>query len=131
MSKFLVGCVILLAFGAFLVIESIHERVYNLTMAGFVAIVLGFYGIFVRRGAINRALFSKGLYFLPLIFGVMFLLAGVSGFFIVMRPRSMTWVSRETAIFEIYGGLVLTCLAVVMWVIQKLFLMKQRGKKDS
>ena len=100
-AQFLMGCTFLLAFGTLVVIESILEHVYNITVAGIITIVIGCYGIFMVREAIKSALFSKGLYFLPLVFGVMFLIAGVSGFFIGIRPRSMTGVSRETALFEI------------------------------
>ncbi|MBS3762095.1 MAG: hypothetical protein KGZ25_02205 [Planctomycetes bacterium] len=110
-GQFLFGGVLLLAFGAFLIFESVIEGYGNLTIAGGLVSVFGAYVLFAKRRTINRARLIKAVTVVPLVFGSVFTLAGGTGLLMGFRPHPMVSVSMGTARIEIVVGVVLIVMA--------------------
>ena len=118
--QLLLGVIMLLGGGAFLVFESIFENNMNLTMAGVIALMIGGYGLIGKWSTITKKILRKSLFVVPIIFGGIFLLGGLVGFLMGVRWRIMMTVSKETSIIELVTGIFFLLLALIIWATLKL-----------
>ena len=127
--QFLLGVIMLITGGVFLVFESVFENHLNLTMAGAVVIIIGCYGIIVKMGAITQKRLVQSLFVVPLVFGCIFSLGGLVGLIAGVRWRLMMTVSKQTSTIELISGICFFTLALAVWAVLKLKTFKQNSQK--
>ena len=127
--QFLLGVIMLITGGVFLVFESVFENHLNLTMASAVAIIIGCYGLIVKRGAITQKRLVQSFFVVPLVFGCIFSLGGLVGLIAGVRWRLMMTVSKQTSTIELISGICFFTLALAVWAVLKLKTFKQNSQK--
>ena len=124
--QFLLGVIMLITGGVFLIFESVFENDLNLTMAGAVAIIIGCYGLIVKRNTITQKRLVQSLFIVPLIFGCIFSLGGLVGLITGVRWRLMMTVSKQTSTIELISGICFFTFALAVWAFLKIKIFKQK-----